>query len=161
MIRDAVTDLWRRPWLTLVGFVVGALLAPLLLSAVSAVGEAYYRFVPIATVSGDVISADAAQVVVHLRMDRRSAPGCQFLVMRARTIDPDGEYEIARIERIDQTPVETGLPPGRYDLGLWRIVPRSDGVRVAVTPIYDCAGAVVFGAGADMVLPVQKKEGAG
>ena len=70
MIRDAVTDLWRRPWLTLVGFVVGALLAPLLLSAVSAVGEAYYRFVPIATVSGDVISADAAQVVVHQRKHR-------------------------------------------------------------------------------------------
>ena len=161
MIRDAIADLWRRPWLTVTGLISGTLLAPLLLSAMAAVGETYYRYVPIATVSGAVMSADAAQVIVHLRMERRSAPGCQFLVMRARTIDPDGEYESARIERIDQTPVETGLPPGRHDLGLWRIVPRSDGVRVAVTPVYDCAGAIVFGAGADMVLPVQKKEGAG
>ena len=35
MIRDAVTDLWRRPWLTLTGFAVGTLLAPLLLSAIA------------------------------------------------------------------------------------------------------------------------------
>ena len=152
MIRDAVTDLWRRPWLTLTGFAVGTLLAPLLLSAMAAVGETYYRYAPIATVSGAVMSADAAQVIVHLRMERRSAPGCKFLVMRARTIDPDGEYEIARIERIDQTPVETGFPPGRYDLGLWRIAPRSDGVAVIVWPLYECGGRVIWSG--SVVLPI-------
>ena len=152
MIRDAIADLWRRPWLTVTGLISGTLLAPLLLSAMAAVGETYYRYVPIATVSGAVMSADAAQVIVHLRMERRSAPGCQFLVMRARTIDPDGEYEIARIERIDQTPVETGLPPGRHDLGLWRIVPRSDGVAVIVGPLYECGGRVIWSG--SVVLPI-------
>lgn len=153
MIRDAIADLWRRPWLTVTGLISGTLLAPLLLLAMAAVGETYYRYAPIATVSGAVMSADAAQVIVHLRMERRSAPGCQFLVMRARTIDPDGEYESARIERIDQTPVETGLPPGRHDLGLWRIVPRSDGVKVTIAAVYDCAGRVVWGSSVKLALP--------
>lgn len=152
-MQEAISGLWRRPWLTFAGAVLGILLAPTVNYSVGALTDVYYRLAPISRLSGVVLKADAVEIVVRLQAERHYAPGCQYLMLRARTIDAQGEYELARIERIDQPPSGDALPPGKHDAGVWRIVPRSDGVRVSIAPMYDCGGRIVWGIGADLALP--------
>lgn len=152
-MQEAISGLWRRPWLTFAGAVLGILLAPTLNYSVGALTDAYYRIAPVSRLSAVVLRADANEIVVRLRAERNYAPGCQYLLLRARTIDAQGEYELARIERIDQPATGEPLPTGKHDAGVWRIVPRSDGVRVTITPMYDCGGRIVWGIGADLALP--------
>lgn len=152
MMSEAIRGLWSRPWLTLSGLLLGVLLAPTVNYSVSALVDLYYSMSPIIQLSGQVVEADAREVVVHLHAEKRYAPGCQYVTLRANTIDVHNERERAMIERIDQAATGEGLPPGTHDIGLWRIVPRSDGVAVIVWPLYECGGRVIWSG--SVVLPI-------
>ena len=69
------------------------------------------------------------------------------------------ERERAVIERIGQQATGEGLPPGVHDIGTWRIVPRSDGVAVIVSPMYECSGQIVWGGAVVLALPPVPGEG--
>lgn len=152
MMSEAIRGLWSRPWLTLSGLLLGVLLAPTVNYSVSALVDLYYSMSPITQLSGQVVEADAREVVVHLHAEKRYAPGCQYVTLRANTVDVDNERERAMIERIDQPAIGEGLPVGTHDIGLWRIVPRSDGVAVIVWPLYECGGRVIWSG--SVVLPI-------
>lgn len=153
VIRESVAGVWRHPWLTVAGLLFGVIVAPLINFAVGLVATWYYMIVPIAVMSGEVTLADADQIIVHLRVVKREVPDCKFISLRARTIDAGGEYELAHIARIDRPDIGEVLPTGRHDIGLWRVIPRSDGVLVRIAPVYDCGGRVVWGVPAMLALP--------
>jgi len=121
--------------------------------SVGALTDVYYKIVPISQLSGSVIKADTEAIVVHLRALKRYAPSCQYLMLRARTIDVGGEYESAQLQLLDQPASGAPLPEGMHDVGIWRIVPRSDGIKVVIAPMYDCGGRVVWGGGVELALP--------
>ncbi len=153
MMGEAIRGLWFRPWLTLSGLVLGVLLAPSITYSVSALVDLYYTLSPITRLSGEVVGADGRQVVVHLKATKRYAPGCQYIMLRANTLDAHDERERATIERIDMQATGEGLPPGTNDIGLWRITPRSDGVAVIVWPMYECGGRIIWGGSVVMPIP--------
>ena len=153
MMSEAVRGLWKRPWLTLAGLALGVLIAPAISNSVAMLADLYYDLAPITRLSGTVVRADAREVVVHLIATKRRAPGCNFLQLRANTVDARDERERAVIERIDMQATGEGLPPGVHDIGTWRIVPRSDGVAVIVSPMYECSGQIVWGGAVVLALP--------
>ena len=153
MIADAIRGLWERWWLTLAGGIVGIFLAPTVSYAVAALTDFYYSLAPVSEMRGTVLKADTEEIIVHLYATKRYAPACQYLMLRARTIDEAGEYEQARVQRIDRPATGEPLPEGSYDIGVWRIVPRSDGVKVTIAAVYDCAGRVVWGSSVKLALP--------
>lgn len=154
VVREAVRGLWARPWLTFAGFVLGVMLAPALDYTIAALVDGYYALSPISRLSGEIVGADDRQVVVHLRASKRYAPGCQYIMLRAATIDVSGERERAVIESIDMQATGEALPPGSHDIGIWSIVPRSDGVAVIVTPLYECAGRLIMEGSVMLPIPV-------
>ena len=153
MIAQAIQGMWKRWWLTLAGAITGIFLAPAFSYGVGAVTDFYYSLSPVSKLSGAVVKADTNEIVVHLRALKRYAPSCQSLMLRARTIDEKGEYESARLWRLDQPATGEPLPEGLHDVGIWKIVPRSDGIKVVIAPMYDCGGRVVWGGGVELALP--------
>lgn len=152
MIAQAVRGLWEHWWVTLAGAITGIIITPMLSFGVSAATDVYYSLSPASSLSGALLKADASEIIVHLRATKRYAPSCQYLMLRARTIDSAGEYEPANVQRLDQPSTGTPLPEGYYDVGIWRIAPRSDGVKLTITALYDCNGRVVWGRGVEFAL---------
>lgn len=143
-MREAVRGMWLRPWVAIIGALFGLMLVPIINAASAVVQAAYYRVHPIAIFSGEVLSIEGDTIKVHLRSTKRDVPNCSYLSTRARTQDVRGEIEGARMERIDLPEYHETLPAGVHDLGVWAVRPRSDGVAVLLSAIYDCSGYIVI-----------------
>lgn len=153
MMSEAVRGLWTRPWAVLIGALLGLVLTPTVFYSAGMLADLYYEIAPISKLSGELLRADSREIYVHLRTEKRNVPSCKFVMLRARTLDNDNEYELANATRVDMPAIGETLPPGKHDIGLWRIEPRSDGVVVSIAQMYDCAGQIVWGAAVVFKLP--------
>lgn len=97
---------------------------------------------PVVRMAGVLVARDAHSVHIHIRGEKLRE--CRYAGLQAYAIDTHGVRHDANIQRAD-TVQDTGRtkPPGRYDLGVWRVWPITlDAVRILVAVEHLCGGSV-------------------
>lgn len=148
MIR-AFRTAWHLRWSWVASIAFGAAIAPFLMNAAHTVVDAYEaeydRRSPIVDMRGALVSADDESVIVHMAgtKSEKRASECTYIRVLAYTRTADGVLRDAFIRRVDMPEDGHTKPAGQFDLGTWRVWPRSDAKAVLVFAVHDCGGRQV------------------
>ena len=143
-------DSLRAVWISMsIGVLCGLLVSPVGVAALTA-GMAYYDEArPVVRMSGQLVVADGEQVVLRIGGEKLRA--CQYLSIAGYWRMRDGTLRDANERRVDQEQQGDTKPPGRYDIGEWRLWPRESGAVAAVCyASHNCNGRLIVSKIADV-----------
>lgn len=147
------TSMWRMPWSTLMGAVIGVTAVLVTPNAVGPIRDLYDRYFPVLRMSGTVVERSGHSVVLHITGEKVRGDECRLLSVYGYAVMPSGFLADATATRLDREANSRVRDKGHYDIGLWRVVPVTDqAVGVRVVTQHDCVGRVVLSTIADVAL---------
>lgn len=140
---------WHLRWSWLGSILLGAALAPVVLSSVngllSDMRHAYDLANPVVEMQGVLVKEDVDAVLIHMAGTKspKRAGECAYIRVQAYTRALDGVLRDAYIRRVDMPEDGHTKPAGAFDIGVWRIWPKGEAVAVLVFALHDCGGRQV------------------
>ena len=148
-----IRNLWRMPWSTALGVLIGVGAVLMTPAVIGPVRDAYDLAFPVLRMHGTLVEREPDAVIVHISGEKVRGDECRLLSVYGYAVMPDGRLTDASATRIDAPQVGRARDKGRYDIGHWRVVPVTmDAARAMLVAQHDCVGRVVLSTIADVAL---------
>ena len=148
-----VRNLWKMPWSTLFGMIIGGSAVLMTPAVIGPLRDAYDIAFPVLRMQGKLVAREPDAVVIHITGEKVRGDECRLRSVYGYTIMPNGLHADAIATRIDMPQTSRDRDRGYYDIGMWRVVPVNPGaLRVLVVTQHDCVGRIVLSTIADVTL---------
>lgn len=138
----------------LISLTMGAFLFVILASEIGDIKNSIYKkydeLYPVVTMTGDIVKKEPGTVTLAIQGEKHRA--CNYVRIQAYTKRPDGSLQDAYIRREDRPESGDTKPPGKYDIGHWKVWPIDNSNRVVVYVQHNCNDRIVYTKIADIIV---------